>query len=47
MRQDRKERCIIMINELNVFDENINPVFEEIRDLINSSRNRLYIAVNT
>ena len=36
-----------MINELNVFDENINPIFEEIRDLINSSRNRVYSAVNT
>ena len=36
-----------MINELNLFDENINPIFEEIRDLINNSRNRVYSAVNT
>lgn len=36
-----------MTNELNVFDENINPIFEEIKDLINSSRNRVYSAVNT
>ncbi len=36
-----------MINELNVFDENINPIFEEIKDLINNSRNRVYSAVNT
>ena len=32
---------------IKLFDENINPVFEEIRDLINSSRNRVYSAVNT
>lgn len=36
-----------MDNELNLFDENINPIFEEIRDLINSSRNRVYSTVNT
>lgn len=28
-------------------NENINPIFEEIRDLINSSRNRIYSTVNT
>lgn len=36
-----------MDNELSVFDENINPIFEEIRDLVNNSRNRVYSAVNT
>lgn len=36
-----------MANELNLFDENINPIFEEIKDLINSSRNRVYSTVNT
>lgn len=34
-------------NNLNVTNENINPVFEEIRGLINASRNRVYSAVNT
>ena len=36
-----------MANELNLFDENINPIFEEIKDLINSSRNRVYSTINT
>ncbi len=36
-----------MANELNLFDENVNPIFEEIKDLINSSRNRVYSTVNT
>lgn len=36
-----------MANELKVFDENINPIFEEIKGLINNSRNRVYSAVNT
>lgn len=36
-----------MANELNLVNENINPIFEEIKDLINSSRNRVYSAVNT
>ena len=36
-----------MDKELNVIDENINPIFEEIRNLINTSRNRVYSAVNT
>ena len=35
-----------MANELNLLDENINPVFEEIRGLINSSRSRVYSTVN-
>lgn len=36
-----------MTNELSLVDENINPIFEEIRGLINTSRNRVYSAVNT
>ena len=28
-------------------DDNINPIFEEIKSLINISRNRVYTAVNT
>lgn len=36
-----------MSNNLNLIDKNINPIFEEIRDLINNSRNRVYSAVNT
>ncbi len=37
----------MMENELILTDENINPIFEEIRGLINTSRNRVYSAVNT
>lgn len=33
--------------ENNLINENINSIFEEIRDLINNSRNRVYSAVNT
>ena len=36
-----------MSKDLSLIDENINPVFEEIKDLINSSRNRVYSVVNT
>ena len=36
-----------MSNELSLTNENINPIFEEIRDLINNSRNRVYSTVNT
>ena len=36
-----------MANELTVADENINPIFEEIRGLINNSRSRVYSTVNT
>lgn len=36
-----------MANELMLVDENINPIFEEIRGLINNSRNRVYNTVNT
>ena len=36
-----------MINEMIVADENINPIFEEIKGLINTSRNKVYSAVNT
>ena len=34
-----------MSNDLSV--ENINPIFEEIKGLINTSRNKVYSAVNT
>ena len=34
-------------NDLNLIDNNIIPVFEEIKELINTSRNRVYSAVNT
>lgn len=36
-----------MDKELNVIDENINPIFETIRNLINDSRNKVYSVVNT
>ena len=36
-----------MKKELVLVDENINPIFEEIKGLINTSRNRVYTAVNT
>lgn len=36
-----------MANELTLVDENINPIFEEIKGLINNSRDRVYSAVNT
>lgn len=36
-----------MENELAVIDKSINPIFEEIKGLINTSRNRVYTAVNT
>ena len=36
-----------MSNNLSLIDKNINPIFEEIRDLINNSRNRVYSVVNT
>ena len=36
-----------MANDLLLLDKNINPIFEEIRDLINNSRNRVYSVVNT
>ncbi len=36
-----------MSNDLSLIDKNINPIFEEIRDLINTSRNRVYSVVNT
>lgn len=35
-----------MENNLNLSDKNINPIFEEIRELINSSRNKVYSTVN-
>ena len=35
-----------MANELNLVDENINPIFEKIKGLINTSRNRVYSVVN-
>ena len=36
-----------MSNDLSLIDKNINPIFEEIRTLINNSRNRVYSVVNT
>ena len=36
-----------MANEIILVDENINPIFEEIKGLINNSRDRVYSAVNT
>lgn len=36
-----------MANELSLVDENINPIFEEIKDLVNTSRNKVYSTVNT
>lgn len=35
-----------MSNDLNLVNENINPIFETIRDLVNNSRNRVYSTVN-
>ena len=36
-----------MNSKIILSDENINPIFEEIKGLINTSRNRVYTAVNT
>ena len=36
-----------MGKEIAVNDKSVNPIFEEIKGLINSSRNRVYTAVNT
>ena len=36
-----------MTNNIGLMNKNINPIFEEIRYLINSSRNRIYSTVNT
>ena len=36
-----------MIDQIILGDENINPIFEEIKGLINSSRDRVYSTVNT
>ena len=36
-----------MSNEISVDDKNKNPIFEEIKGLINTSRNRVYSVVNT
>lgn len=36
-----------MANELTLTDENINPIFDEIKELINNSRDRVYSTVNT
>ena len=32
---------------MSIGDENINPIFEEIKGLINKSRDRVYSVVNT
>ena len=36
-----------MKQENNLTEENVNPIFEEIRDLVVNSRNRVYATVNT
>lgn len=36
-----------MTKKLNLLDENVNPIFEEIKCLINSSRAKVYSVVNT
>jgi len=36
-----------MTYDLTLDEENINPIFEEIKGLVNTSRNRVYSAVNT
>ena len=36
-----------MVEELVLSDKEVNPIFEEIKGLINDSRNRVYTAVNT
>lgn len=36
-----------MTEKLNLLDENVNPIFEEIKGLINSSRTKVYSVVNT
>lgn len=43
----KKRGTTIMPNHLTLINEKINPIFEEIRDLINSSRNKVYHTVNT
>ena len=36
-----------MEEEIELIEENVNPIFEEIKNLVNSSRERVYTAVNT
>ena len=36
-----------MTYDLSLDEKNINPIFEEIKGLVNTSRNRVYSAVNT
>ena len=36
-----------MKNSLIISDEKINPIFEEIRNMVNQSRNKVYSVVNT
>lgn len=36
-----------MEKEIELIEGNVNPIFEEIKDLVNSSRERVYTAVNT
>ena len=36
-----------MTNDLTLVDENINPVFEQIKKLVNTSGNKVYSTVNT
>lgn len=36
-----------MEKEIKLIEENVNPIFEEIRSLVNNTRERVYTAVNT
>ena len=36
-----------MKKEMKILDKNVNPIFEEIKQLVNNSRERVYTAVNT
>ena len=43
----KKRKVLYMLEEYSLIEKNLNPIFEEIRVLINTSRNRVYTAVNT
>lgn len=34
------------MNNLNLSDENITPIFEEIKHLVNNSKNKIYSTIN-
>ena len=36
-----------MQEEIAIIEENLTPIFEEIKELINASRERIYTTVNT